>query len=171
VGHGGGSCSRPQDPPRWVVEPLVHQLCKVSLDLVPLFREVAETFSTGWSPITDDLSNAIGPVPRIVGYIAFDDDVRPRSGDSTRSKSMFVALRRRYAIAHRKRAVSHSSPRVPEMRPTLELVTCSSMPYRPAVQFWNHSGFRHLTGTWRTLRKPVRQRFKLIAMVSHRLHE
>src|SRR4029079_12510106 len=67
-----------QSLPSWVVEPPGHRVVRVeSLDLLPLFREVAErVFDRDWSPIADDLSRAIRWGSNdLVGYIAFDDDV------------------------------------------------------------------------------------------------
>ena len=146
--------------PTWVIEPLVHRVVRIeSLDLVPLFREVAErVFDRDWSLIADALSRAIrSSSTDHVGYIAFDDDVPAAVGRLyTRSKSIFGGLygggtlsayRKRGLyrdlVATRARDAAHLGAHyllvdaLPTSRPILESL-----------------GFCHLTGTWPcTLRK------------------
>ena len=151
-----------QVPPKWVVEPLVHRVVRIeSLDLVPLFRDVAErVFGGDWSPIADDLSRAIrSDSADHIGYIAFDDNVPAAIGRLyTRPKSMFGGLYGGGTLsAHRKRGlyrdlVANRARDAAKFGARYLLV--DALPTsRPILE---SLGFRYLTGTWPcTLRQPV----------------
>ena len=151
-----------QVPPTWIVEPLVHRVVRIeSLDLVPLFREVAErVFNCDWSPIADDLARAIrSDSTDHVGYIAFDDDVPAAVGRLyTRSKSMFGGLYGGGTLAaHRKRGLYRdlvaTRARDAAHFGASYLLVDALPTSRPILE---SLGFRHLTDTWPcTLRKPV----------------
>jgi hypothetical protein len=143
-----------QVPPKWIVEPLVHHVLRIeSLDLVPLFREVAErVFNRDWSFIADDLSRAIrsGSTDHI-GYIAFDDDVPAAVGRLyTRSKSMFGGLYGGGTLsAHRKRGLYRDLVATRARDAThfgASYLLVDALPTsRPILE---SLGFRHLTSTW-----------------------